>query len=156
MCQIFTLQPTKKPFFQPKLCWFVTNSKSQALLHHNAQLLAYDGKMPHPPARPLRPGVEYWLTRPTEDLFARWLLERRFLSGVKTLVLAFIGWTQQRETCIVILLKTLSASGCAGLQWLVSAIRMKIHVLVVFGWTWRQQREGEYPFLKALLWKKTT
>ena len=51
-----------------------------------------------------------------------------FMFEVKILTLAFIGQAQQRETCIVSLLKALSTFRCAGLHWLIWAIKMKILV----------------------------
>ena len=70
------------------------------------------------------------------------------MSSVKTLVLAFIGQYQQQQTCVVTLLKSLSTCCCAGLHWLISAIMVKIIPV-------RRDNDDVYPFLKALLQKKS-
>lgn len=57
--------------------------------------------------------------------------KHHFMSGVRTIVLSFIGQTRQRRTCVITLLNLLSTSCCVVLHCLFSTTRMKILVLVV-------------------------
>ena len=70
---------------------------------------------------PFGPGMEYWRRRLSNDPSSRYWLEHCFISRVKTLVPTFVGWTQQRRTCIITLLKALSTT-C-------------VVVLVFIGWS---------------------
>ena len=92
----------------------------------------------------------------SKDPLSRYWLEHCFISSVKTLVSIFIRRAQHRRTCVVTLLKALSTCCCADLNWLVSAIRMKMLVLAFSGWTWQRWCEDLNPFLKVLLRKKST